>query len=130
MLDNSAVAHVILALNQNSKDEDLRILGQNGFFPVAELRGAYNGIVENSYLVPIWNTIEYTRLLTLAGEYGQESIVHLIRSALNKPIQAYVIKVDDKSIMLRGIWQHVGINQPNKNAWTLDIDTNEYYIIN
>jgi hypothetical protein len=130
MFEASAKAHVILALNQTFQDEDLTILGQHGFYPIATFKGMYNGIIENSYLVPLWNQEQYQRLFDLAKEYHQESIIHLIRVSLSKPIVAYVIKLEDKSVLLPGVWQHVGINQPNKNAWTLDNDTKEYYIIN
>lgn len=130
MFDLSAKAHIILALNQTFQEEDLNILGQHGFIPVANLKGAYNGIIENSYCVPVWNMDDYRALFNLAYEYNQESVIHLVRSSLNKPVSAYVVKIQDNSVMLQGIWQHMGIHQPNKNAWTLDIDRNEYYIIN
>jgi hypothetical protein len=130
MFEASAKAHVIMALNQTFVDEDLNILGQHGYLPIATFKGMYNGIIENSYLIPVWNQEQYQNLINLAKEYHQESIIHLIRTSLSKPISAYVVKLEDNSVMLQGVCQHVGVNQPNKNAWTLDIDTKEYYIIN
>ena len=66
---------VIMALNRASIALDVALLHEAGFSDYIQAKGSYKGVQEASYIIPIRGARDLDRLLALAANTGQESIL-------------------------------------------------------
>jgi hypothetical protein len=119
---------VILALNSKSTDEDILALSKNGFEPVKILMGSYRGMIESSYMIPLEKG-NFKNILALARDFKQESVLVLGALKEGKRPAKVVLTSRPGSFLVSGTFDNVGTIKPNTDAWTKDIITGEYYII-
>lgn len=112
--------YIIMALNTS---DDSFVFNHVDIKPIKHLIGSYKGTEENSYLLPANGDV-----LRLAKCYEQESIVKL-GTMSNGKRKATVLDTISQRPLLTGDWVNVGTIKPDSDAWTYDIETGNYFII-
>lgn len=116
---------MIIALNTASSNEDKDILAAAGF-PEADLMiGQYKGQTELSYKVELRNGYDFKKLIQVAREHNQESVMTIHDG------YAEIIELNDTlNTMLHGKLVNNGNLEPqNVEGWTFDASTGDYYYI-
>lgn len=91
--------------------------------PLKELVGSYKGEIERSYMLPLNESA-----LMLAKAYSQESVL-ILHPLKNGKREADVRKLEGMDVLCSGDFVNVGHKQPKTDAWTYDIETGDYYVI-
>lgn len=92
-----------------------------------EAQGCYKGNKEHSFIIFIDKESDYDLLKLWLKKYKQESLLYVSKHREGRLV--YLQKDKEKHL---GKWRVVSscvVNSPNIDAYTLDIETNTYYIV-
>lgn len=91
---------------------------------VKQVQGFFDGVSETSYVCTYHTDSEYDRLIDLAFQNNQKSILRL-----DNQRNAYLYNVKNAEEAFIGKWVSVSEAIAKEfNAWTFDPSTNQYYI--
>ena len=124
MRQNNFLPIAIFALNGKDEAQERFLIERAGFTANKSMIGVYQGKEERAWLVPITSSEQKARLLELAAEYKQESVLF---SGIDRTCQLHFVE--------SGRVEHIGVLSTvseqyakGKESYSFDPESGNYYV--
>lgn len=125
MRQNTFLPIAFIALNAGTDEQELTILKEHGFQANKPMKGVYKGKEENSWLICITGQEQRRKLVDLAREYKQESILF---SGIDRTCTLHYIE-DGREEILGVLTETPEHHAKQQQSYTFDPQSGKYWVV-